>query len=232
MMMILLSLLILQLMLSLCYSFHVNTNINRYLKSSSLSMKIDAMRDVFGLVPLCDAAAANPFTSAPPSISIIDDPTAGMTPEEITNYVSNVGGNLCGLPDIVRSSIGLGLNLSLLSFGILTLLYVLIGGSNFVLENQLKDAIKDYEKESGSKLWSILNAESAKPTTSPEKYVPSQEALALAPNKFNSKDTVSSSSNSMINSQGESSGLNRKEKRIKQQLSKDVEKEKNKRNSL
>lgn len=52
-----------------------------------------------------------------------NDPTAGMTEGEIANYISNVGGGLCGLPEIVRDAIGLALNLSLLTFGIFTLGY-------------------------------------------------------------------------------------------------------------
>lgn len=181
-------------------------------------MRLDAMRDVFGLVPLCDA---NPFSSAPPSVSIVDDPTAGMTADEITNYMSNVGGGLCGLPEVVRTGVGLGLNISLISFGILTLLYVLLGGINFALENQLKDAIKDYEKVSGSKVWSLLNADSKKQNTfSPEGYVPSEEAMSLAPDRFNNNNNINSV---------DAIGLNRKEKRLKAQLAKEVEKEKNNR---
>jgi hypothetical protein len=86
----------------------------------------------------------------------IDDPTAGMNPEDITNYISNVGGGtatqqhsntktlhtiiphpisfhrthtagMCGYPEWVRTTVGLGLNFSLIGFGLLTVGY----GANF-----------------------------------------------------------------------------------------------------
>ena len=216
-MMILYLLVLLLVLLSICNSFHINRCIR---SKSSLSMKFDAMRDVFGLVPICDA---NLFSSAPPSISIADDPTAGMSADEITNYMSNVGGGLCGLPEFVRTGVGLGLNISLLSFGVLTILYVLLGGTNYLLENQLNDAIKDYEKVTGSRVWSNLNADTNKQNTfSPEGYVPSDEAKALAPDRFNSKSTDTMGNEEPV-------GLNRKEKRLKAQLQKDVGKEKDKR---
>ena len=71
---------------SSCYSFHITTNLKRYTVSTSTSyMRIDAMRDIFGLVPLCDA---NPFSSAPPSVSIVDDPTAGdVTKQELPLFL-------------------------------------------------------------------------------------------------------------------------------------------------
>ena len=209
-------------LLNICYSFHIINNnniINKRFKTSLTTMIIDAMRDVLGLIPLCDT---NPFASAPPSIrNVVEDPTAGMTPEEITDYISNVGGGLCGLPEFVRTGVGLGLNLSLLAFGVLTVLYVLIGGINFTLENQLNDVIKDYEKKSGSKFWTILNADKNKQqnTFSPAGYVPSEEALSLAPDRFKTIDGNSESDSAI-------GGLNRKEKRLKAQLAKDVEKEK------
>ena len=46
-----------------------------------------------------------------------------MTPDEIQNYLDNVGGGMCGAPEFVRTFIGLGLNLSLIVFGIFTLAY-------------------------------------------------------------------------------------------------------------
>ena len=53
----------------------------------------------------------------------INDPTAGMTPDEITNYISNVGGGMCGYPELIRTSVGLGLNISLVLFALTTLAY-------------------------------------------------------------------------------------------------------------
>lgn len=90
--------------------------------------------DVLGLVPLCLDASSKTTTS--------DDPTAGMSAEEITNYVSNVGGGLCGYPESVKTAIGLGLNLSLLAFGLLTLGYIVLGAWNFALEKSVDDSIK------------------------------------------------------------------------------------------
>ena len=53
----------------------------------------------------------------------INDPTAGMTAEEITNYMSNVGGGMCGYPELIRTSVGLGLNISLILFALTTVAY-------------------------------------------------------------------------------------------------------------
>jgi len=75
--------------------------------------------------------------------TVIDDPTAGMTQEEITNYMSNVGGNLCGLPEVMKTIIGLGLNLSLITFGLFVVSYIVLGGLNFAYEKQVDDAIED-----------------------------------------------------------------------------------------
>ena len=52
-----------------------------------------------------------------------DDPTAGMSEEQIANYVSNVGGGLCGSNEFVKALIGVSLNLSLIVFGIFTVSY-------------------------------------------------------------------------------------------------------------
>ena len=66
-------------------------------------------------LPLCleDASKSTTF----------DDPTAGMSEEQIANYVSNVGGGLCGSNEFVKALIGVSLNLSLIVFGILTVSY-------------------------------------------------------------------------------------------------------------
>ena len=59
--------------------------------SSSLKMSIDSfsilnsgLADSLGLIPLCLKASSKSTT--------INDPTAGMTPDEISNYLDNVGG--------------------------------------------------------------------------------------------------------------------------------------------
>jgi len=72
-----------------------------------------------GVIPMC----LEPFMMPTTKTTVINDPTAGMTPDEITNYLSNVGGGLCGYPDSVRTLIGLSLNLSLLALGVLALSY-------------------------------------------------------------------------------------------------------------
>mmetsp|Transcript_8658 Transcript_8658/g.12915 ORF Transcript_8658/g.12915 Transcript_8658/m.12915 type:complete len:229 (-) Transcript_8658:71-757(-) len=75
----------------------------------------------------------------------INDPTAGMNADEILNYMSNVGGGMCGYPEVIRTSIGLGLNLSLIVFGLFTVSYVILSLTNFVLEKQVTDAVKSAE---------------------------------------------------------------------------------------
>jgi hypothetical protein len=103
-------------------------------RRSTFSMTGSGSLDVLGLVPICLEASSSTTTT--------DDPTAGMSPDEITNYVSNVGGGLCGYPESVKTAIGLGLNLSLLAFGILTLGYIILGAWNFALERSVDDSIK------------------------------------------------------------------------------------------
>lgn len=71
--------------------------------------------NALGVMPLCLRATSKTTT--------IDDPTAGMTSDEIQKYLDNVGGGMCGYPDSIRTVIGLGLNISLLLFGIFTFTY-------------------------------------------------------------------------------------------------------------
>ena len=97
---------------------------------SSLSMTPDFL----GVMPVCLEATAKTTT--------INDATAGMSPEEITDYISNVGGGMCGYPDWVRTAIGLGLNVSLLVFGVFTIGYVVLGGYEFTLKSGVEDSIK------------------------------------------------------------------------------------------
>ena len=98
------------------------------------------LTDMFSSLPMCD----NKFTSAPPKpLSISDDPTAGMSTDEIQNYVSNVGGGLCGYPEWVKSAVGVGLNLALLSFGIFTLSYAVLYTVQWVLDKGVEDTLKD-----------------------------------------------------------------------------------------
>ena len=88
----------------------------RKMKSvSALSMSSTPLSDMLGLMPICLAATSKTTTT--------NDPTAGMSPEEIVNYISNVGGGMCGYPDWARTAIGVGLNLSLIAFGLCTVSY-------------------------------------------------------------------------------------------------------------
>lgn len=93
--------------------------------------------DMFGMIPLCLEATSKTTT--------INDPTAGMSAAQITDYMSNVGGGMCGYPEIVRTTIGLGLNLSLIVFGFFTVSYVVLGGYNFALEKGVDDSLKAAE---------------------------------------------------------------------------------------
>jgi hypothetical protein len=94
---------------------------------------------------LPDVSAMLLCLQATSKTTVINDPTAGMTPDEITNYVSNVGGGMCGAPEIVRTAIGVGLNLSLLVFGLFTVSYVVLGGLNFTLERDVDGLIEEID---------------------------------------------------------------------------------------
>lgn len=65
--------------------------------------------------PICLETASKSTT--------FEDPTAGMTDDQIANYVSNVGGGLCGSNEFVKALVGVSLNLSLIIFAIFTLSY-------------------------------------------------------------------------------------------------------------
>ena len=115
--------------------FHVGIRRSKLARHTSLKMTTGrGSFDFLGLVPLCIEATSKTTTT--------DDPTAGMTADEITNYVSNVGGGLCGYPESVKTAVGLGLNLSLITFGILTLGYIILGAWNFALEKSVEESIK------------------------------------------------------------------------------------------
>ena len=88
--------------------------------------------------------AANKFASSPEAIkgTVTNDPTAGMTPDQITNYMSNVGGGMCG-NDQLGTAIGLGLNISLIVFGFFTVSYVILGGLSFKYSKDVEEIIKN-----------------------------------------------------------------------------------------
>lgn len=101
-----------------CQSFSLPprlSSVRRLKSSTTLSMSSNTLSNMLGLMPLCLTATSKTTTT--------NDPTAGMSPEEIVNYISNVGGGMCGYPEWVRTSIGVGLNLSLLAFGLATVSY-------------------------------------------------------------------------------------------------------------
>lgn len=88
--------------------------------------------------------AANKFTTGPPSVdpnqaSEIDPNTAGMSPDEISNYMSNVGGGLCGYPEALKSAVGLGLNVNLLVFGIFCVSYAILSALDFKNRKDVED---------------------------------------------------------------------------------------------
>jgi hypothetical protein len=101
------------------------------------TLMVSGLAERLGIMPLCLQASSKTTT--------FDDPTAGMSAEEIVNYVSNVGGGMCGAPEFVRISIGLGLNFSLLFFGLFTLSYVVLSGLNFALEKTIEDSINSMD---------------------------------------------------------------------------------------
>jgi hypothetical protein len=58
---------------------------------------MSSLQDVLGMMPLCITPTSK--------TTVTDDPMAGMTPEQITEYMSNVGGGMCGYPEWVTDSI-------------------------------------------------------------------------------------------------------------------------------
>ena len=98
-----------------CHSFAIRSALGKLNRKSALSMSSSPLDDILGMMPLCLTATSKTTTT--------NDPTAGMSPEEIVNYISNVGGGMCGYPEWVRASIGVGLNLSLIVFGLATVSY-------------------------------------------------------------------------------------------------------------
>ena len=88
--------------------------------------------------------AVNKFASGPklvnPEDAIeIDPDTAGMSPDEIVNYMSNVGGGLCGYPEALKSVVGLGLNINLLVFGVFCVAYAILNALDFKNRKDVED---------------------------------------------------------------------------------------------
>ena len=102
-----------------CEGFSTSLSVNSVkrvqVKKSIAMMSSSPLDSILGIMPICLQATSKTTTT--------NDPTAGMSPEEIVNYISNVGGGMCGYPDWVRTAIGVGLNLSLIAFGIATVSY-------------------------------------------------------------------------------------------------------------
>jgi hypothetical protein len=126
--------------------------------NSRLQMAI-TLPNIFSTLPLCD----NKFLSGPSAPrSIVDDPTAGMSPGEIQNYMDNVGGGMCGFPESVKTIVGVTLNLSLISFGIFTVSYIVLYAIQGFLNKQVEDTIADADKGNsvaGAPMLSALTGE-------------------------------------------------------------------------
>lgn len=109
-----------------CEGFSASQSVNSMkrvqVKKSVAMMSSSPLNSILGIMPICLQATSKTTTT--------NDPTAGMSPEEIVNYISNVGGGMCGYPDWVRTAIGVGLNLSLIAFGIATVSY----GESYILQ--------------------------------------------------------------------------------------------------
>lgn len=86
-------------------------------------------------IPLC----LNPTSTD----SVMNDPTAGMSSEEIQSYMSNIGGGLCGNNEAVQVAVGLALNVSLLVFAILIISYALTLGTKLVLKQSIQYIFKE-----------------------------------------------------------------------------------------
>lgn len=78
--------------------------------------------------------------------TVTDDPLAGMDPDQINSYITEIGGGMCGLPEEVRAFIGVALNLNLLVFGFMVVSYAITSVISSVLEKQVEDGIKNLEK--------------------------------------------------------------------------------------
>lgn len=102
------------------YAIRRQTNVQMAFPGlSEISHEISNKISISQLLPICLTPTSD--------TTVVNDPTAGMTPEEITNYMSNVGGGLCGYPDYVREFAGIALNANLVFFGVLTIGYVVLG---------------------------------------------------------------------------------------------------------
>lgn len=113
-------------------AFHVGPRLTRSYRvrrvqsSTQLSMQIlDHLQDNFAsstsLSPL-DTILLQCITASSKT-TVTDDPLAGMDQEQIDNYLSNIGGGMCGFPDSIRTAIGIGLNFSFIGFGVVTVSY-------------------------------------------------------------------------------------------------------------
>lgn len=129
------------------------------------SQTTTSVRDILGLLPVCIEPTSK--------TTVINDPTAGMNSDQIQNYIDNVGGGMCGYPEWIRTFLGLGLNLSLLTFGIFTVVYVILSGWNFFLEKQVEDLLKKAEAESKALTGISISNPTAGEGNVVKKFVPS-----------------------------------------------------------
>jgi len=195
--------------------------------SLRMSGGVSSIRDVLGLLPLCIEPSSKTTT--------VNDPTAGMSVDQIANYMDNVGGGMCGYPEWIRDSLGLGLNLSLIGFGVLTLSYVVLAGLNFTLEKQVEDLLKPAAARLEAATGFTVSDEQPKDRAVVKKFVPSalqaQSGLGEDSDEnvyFNDDDEDSGaggsggSRNKIVNYKGSgSSGESRAARRLKEKLRKD-----------
>jgi hypothetical protein len=139
-----------------------------------------------------------------------NDPTAGMTPEQITDYMSNVGGGMCGLPEPVGSLVGLGLNLSLLVFGVFTVSYVILGGLQFKYSKDVEELIENFFSASGMTL--------QPPAAAPGDFVPNLEGAYVGSGNASpgSAQTPAEKAANILDKPNQ--GLSREERRLRKKF--------------
>jgi hypothetical protein len=166
-------------------------------RSDSLQMITRASADVINflsnpslkLLPLCLVPTSKTTT--------INDPTAGMTPEQINNYLNNVGGGLCGYPEYVRDAVGVAININFAIFTVLSLTYFVMSAVKFFVERDLDEIAKPYEK--------VFFPNSPSP--------PGKALFASNQDEMNRVSVLPSSSGPTP-----SDGLNRSQRRMKQKF--------------
>ena len=164
-------------------------------RSMQMSLTTTVPNFLRSSLPLCE----NRFIEGPKApTSVADDPTAGMSDADIQSYMSNVGGGLCGYPEWVKEAVGVTLNLSLISFGVFTVSYVVLYAIQLFLDKEVEDTIKDADRGNvvpkGAPAFSALTAEGS--------------------GKFDFTQSLSTDAGA----DGSNGGLSRKERRLKERV--------------